>query len=65
MISITCSCIHIIPLFDDAEFLCYDDGCHLRKYAYNECRRGLTTTTKELASTEIVIDRMHFRGHIP
>ena len=65
MISTTCSCIHIIPLFDDAEFLCYDDGCHLRKYAYNECRRGLTTTTKKLASTEIVIDRMHFRGHIP
>ena len=31
---------------------------------YNECRRGLTTTTKRLASTEIVIDRMHFRGHI-
>lgn len=45
------------------EFLCYDDGCHLRKFANNDCRRSLNATTQRLAGMEIVIDRMHFKGH--
>ena len=45
------------------EFLVYDDGCHLRKFATNPVRRSLTDTTQKIAAMEIVIDRMHFRGH--
>ena len=46
------------------EFLCYDDGCHLRKFANNPVRSTLTDTTKKIAAMEIVIDKMHFKGHI-
>ena len=47
-----------------AEFLCYDDGCHVRKFANNPVRSTLTDTTKRIAAMEIVIDKMHFKGHI-
>ena len=42
--------------------LCYDDGCHLKKYV--EKRKDLTETAKQLASYQIVVDKMHFRGHV-
>ena len=45
------------------EFIAYDDGCHLRRYATNPKRSGLTPTTHKMAQTEIVIDKMHFKGH--
>ena len=45
------------------EFICYDDGCHLRKYANNVTRREFSEASKKLASTEIVIDKMHMAGH--
>jgi len=47
-----------------SEFICYDDGCHLRKYATNSCRSNLTATTTLLSQLEIVIDKMHFAGHV-
>ena len=49
-----------------AEYICYDDGCHLRKYARNTFRREQieTPTAKKLASVEIVIDKMHMSGHV-
>ena len=46
------------------EFICYDDGCHLRKYARHSSRCDLTPTTKKLAEVEIVIDKMHMSGHV-
>ena len=46
------------------DFIVYDDGCHLRKYALNSTRKSATETAKRIASTEIVIDKMHFRGHV-
>ena len=46
------------------EFVCYDDGCHLRKYARNTWRKKLTPTAEKLATIEIVIDKMHMTGHI-
>ena len=46
------------------EFVCYDDGCHLRKYARHGIRKDLTPTAQQLARVEIVIDKMHFSGHI-
>ena len=47
-----------------AGFVCYDDGCHLRKFARNPAHAGLTATTSKTAELEIVIDRMHFKGHV-
>ena len=51
-------------LYWTPEFIVYDDGCHLRKYAANPKRRELTPTTRKIADTEIVVDKMHFKGHI-
>ena len=42
----------------------YDDGCHLRKFATNPVRSELTTTAQRIAKTRIVVDKMHFKGHI-
>ena len=45
------------------EYLCYDDGCHLKKYAMNTKTANHTTTSVRVASMNIVINKMHFRGH--
>jgi hypothetical protein len=42
--------------------ICYDDGCHLKKYASK--RADLTQTSKKISSYNIVIDKMHFKGHV-
>ena len=46
------------------EYVCYDDGSHLKKYATNPCHRDLTSTTKQLAQLTIVVDKMHMAGHV-
>ena len=46
------------------DILCYDDGCHLRRFARNAKRSQLTIAARKLASLNIVIDKMHFAGHI-
>ena len=46
------------------DYLCYDDGCHLKKYACNEKRKYVTTTTKWMSEMKIVVDKLHFRGHV-
>ena len=51
-------------IYKHLEFICYDDGCHLRKYSRNSIRRNLTPTTEKLATVEIVIDKLHMAGHI-
>ena len=48
----------------NSETICYDDGCHLKRYACNAARSALTTTASRLASLNYAIDRMHFKGHI-
>ena len=45
-------------------YICYDDGCHLRKYARNPVRSQLTPSTIKLSQIEIVIDKMHMAGHV-
>jgi len=45
------------------DILCYDDGCHLRRYARNCARSQVTQATSKLASLNIVIDKLHFKGH--
>lgn len=54
--------IHVQYTFN-LEFICYDDGCHLRKYANNPKRKDLTVTTRLMSELEIVIDKMHMKGH--
>ena len=46
------------------ETICYDDACHLKKYAINPARSSLTNTARRLAEMNYVVDRMHFKGHI-
>ncbi len=46
------------------EYICYDDGCHLWKYAQNEIRRDVSRTSKKLASIQIVVDKLHMAGHV-
>lgn len=46
-----------------AATLCYDDGCHLRKYSRNPVRAKLTDVTTRMSRWNIVIDKMHFSGH--
>lgn len=47
-----------------AGYICYDDGCHLRKYSTNPCRCDLTPTTQLISNMIIVIDKMHMAGHV-
>lgn len=44
--------------------VCYDDACHLKKFASNPARSSLTTVASQLASVDYAVDRMHFKGHI-
>lgn len=44
--------------------MCYDDGCHLKKYAINPIRVNQTPTASLIASLNIVVDKLHFRGHV-
>jgi len=45
-------------------FICYDDACHLKRFARNPVRADLTEQSKQLASVEMVVDRMHMKAHI-
>ena len=53
-------CTFLFILYEGT--ICYD-GCHLRRYASNTARCDLTATARRLASLNIVVDRMHFKGH--
>ena len=54
----------LLAIRDHTGFVCYDDGCHLHKFARNPSRSSLTATASRIANLEIVIDRMHFKGHV-
>ena len=44
--------------------MCYDDGCHLRKFVRNSVRADVSRESQILAKQHIVVDKMHMRGHI-
>ena len=46
------------------EYICYDDGCHLQKFARSPNRKNLAPAAEKLASVEIVIDNMHMARHV-
>ena len=45
-----------------AEFLCYDYGCHLKKYAINPCRKDVANSYS-YCIVNIVVDKLHMKGH--
>ena len=45
------------------EIICYDDACHLKRFAGNPARANLTTCATQLASVEMAVDKMHVKGH--
>ena len=47
-----------------SEFLVYDDGCHLRKFAINPVRNTLIKIAQDITAMEIAVDKLHFKGHI-
>ena len=51
----------LILIMYSAGYICYDDGCHLWRFAQNPSRKDLTTN--KIASIDIVVDKMHIRGH--
>lgn len=57
------NCINFMYCFF-IEFICYDDACHLRKYSRNPVRASLTQQAEAISHTEMVVDKMHMRGHI-
>ena len=66
-----CACVpsvnealHCAFLYFTTDIICYDDACHLRRYCLNPSRQSVSTESKKLASMEIVVDKMHMRGHI-
>lgn len=44
-----------------AGVICYDDGCHLKRYAAK--RADLTEISARINCCQIVVDKMHFMGH--
>ena len=42
--------------------ICYDDGCHLKRFAAK--RAELTETSNKITRCQIVVDKMHFAGHV-
>ena len=47
-----------------SKFLVYDDGRHLRKFAINSVRNTLTKIAQNITEMEIMVDKLHFKGHI-
>ena len=64
LMSISVSPMFSINILSPVGFICYDDSCHLKKYACNPIRRSCTPTSDCLASLNFVIDNFHFKGHV-
>jgi len=44
--------------------ICYDDACHLKKFAHNPVHSTQTAVASRIAEMEILCDRFHFKNHI-
>lgn len=63
----TCLRIYVVRILSyvfHLGYICYDDGCHLKRFAQNSVRSDVSAIAKFIAQLHIVIDRMHFKGHI-
>ena len=45
-------------------FVCYDDACHLTKFAKNPSRADLTPQAKQLDSVQMVVDKIRMKGRV-
>uniref|UniRef100_A0A1X7TT82 Uncharacterized protein n=1 Tax=Amphimedon queenslandica TaxID=400682 RepID=A0A1X7TT82_AMPQE len=45
-----------------AEYIIYDDGCHLKKYALH--RSSITSTSNFILQLTIVVDKFHMKGQV-
>lgn len=50
--------------FFKLDFVVYNDGCNLKKFATNPVRSNLTDTSKRIRDMHIVVDKMHFKGYV-
>ncbi|KAK3733841.1 hypothetical protein QZH41_008639, partial [Actinostola sp. cb2023] len=48
----------------NTDIICYDDACHLKKFAQNPVRSEKTSTSKKLSQIEILCDKFHFKNHV-
>ena len=46
------------------ECICYDDACHLKRYACNPVRKDETATSKRISNLEFLVDKFHFKNHV-
>lgn len=44
--------------------ICYDDACHLLRYAQNKKRKDATDISKRISQMNIVVDKFHYRNHV-
>ena len=44
--------------------ICYDDACHLKKFALNPKRSDLTAISKKMSQMDMVCDKFHFKNHV-
>ena len=44
--------------------ICYDDACHLKKFAQNPVRSTQTALAARITGMQILCDRFHFKNHI-
>ncbi|XP_015777265.1 PREDICTED: uncharacterized protein LOC107355240 [Acropora digitifera] len=51
------------PSMHSIESICYDDACHLKKFAQNPVRSSLSVISDRLAKMEMVCDKFHFKNH--
>lgn len=52
------------PAFNSTSTICYDDACHLKKFAQNPLRCDQTAVAARINGMEIICDRFHFKNHI-
>lgn len=60
LVIIHCPCRGLCTFLKD--YICYDDGCHLRKFATNPVRQ-VGIMRKQIAEKDIVVDKMHMLMH--
>lgn len=50
--------------FSKTSVICYDDACHLKKFAQNPVRSTQTALAARITGMQILCDRFHFKNHI-
>ena len=51
-------------LYPKLGVICYDDACHLKRFAQNPIRCSKTDIASRICEMEILCDRFHFKNHV-